>query len=59
MKNISLERPLAVIDLETTGIGYYADRIVEFSVLKFYPNGAAIYKSIRVKFKWIALFWLK
>lgn len=48
MKNVSLNRPLAVIDLETTGTRYYADRIVEFSVLKIYPDGTEEYKSRRV-----------
>ncbi|HEY93649.1 MAG TPA: 3'-5' exonuclease [Dehalococcoidia bacterium] len=48
MKNISLTKPLAVIDLETTGTRYYADRIVEFSVLKIYPDGTEEYKSRRV-----------
>ena len=48
MKNILLNRPLAVIDLETTGTRYYADRIVEFSILKIYPDGKEEYKSRRV-----------
>ena len=48
MKNLILERPMAFIDLETTGNRYYADRIVEFSVLKIHPDGSEQYKSRRV-----------
>ncbi len=38
-KNLSLERPLAVLDLETTGTDPRTDRIVELSLLKVQPNG--------------------
>ena len=48
MKNLKLERPMAFIDLETTGNRYYADRIVEFSVLKIHPDDSEEYKSRRV-----------
>ncbi len=48
LENIELDRPIAFIDLETTGIRYYADRIVEFSVLKLHPDGTEEYKSRRV-----------
>ena len=48
MENLKLERPLAVIDLETTGHRYYSDRIIEFSVLKIHPDGTEEYKSRRV-----------
>ena len=34
LKNIRLERPLVVLDLETTGKRVHADRIVEISLLK-------------------------
>ena len=37
-KNLLLERPLAVLDLETTGTDARVDRIVEVSVLKVRPN---------------------
>ncbi len=37
LKNIQLDRPLAVLDLETTGIDPKLDRIVEVSVLKLSP----------------------
>ena len=43
-----MQRPIAFIDLETTGTRYYADRIVEFSVLKVWPDGTEEYKSRRV-----------
>ena len=48
LKNLKLERPIAFIDLETTSNRYYADRIVEFSVLKVQPDGTEEYKSRRV-----------
>ena len=41
LKNIALERPLAVIDLETTGVDPKCDRIIEVSVLKLTPGGEA------------------
>ncbi|MFC1991696.1 exonuclease domain-containing protein [Chloroflexota bacterium] len=47
LKNLILKRPMAFIDLETTGNRYYADRIVEFSVLKIHPDGSEKYKSRR------------
>ena len=48
LKNLKLERPIAFIDLETTSNRYYADRIVEFSVLKIQPDSTEEYKSRRV-----------
>ena len=39
INNLRLTRPLAVIDLETTGVKPLADRIVEISVLKLFPDG--------------------
>jgi len=48
LKNLSLERPLAFIDIETTGLRPSADRIVELSVLKIDPDGTRVYKSHRV-----------
>jgi DNA polymerase-3 subunit epsilon len=36
---LNLRRPIAFIDLETTGINVSTDRIVELSVLKIHPNG--------------------
>ena len=48
LKNIVLERPLAVIDLETTGTDTKIDRIVEVSVLKLSPGGQADHRTRRV-----------
>ncbi|WP_406695872.1 exonuclease domain-containing protein [Singulisphaera sp. Ch08] len=48
LKNIRLERPLAVIDLETTGIDTKIDRIIEISVLKLFPGGDADHRTRRV-----------
>jgi DNA polymerase-3 subunit epsilon len=39
LENLALERPLAVIDLETTGIDPQKDRIVEIGILKLLPTG--------------------
>ncbi len=38
-KNLVLSRPLAFIDLETTGTDVQTDRIVEIGVLKVFPDG--------------------
>ena len=48
MKNLRLERPLAFIDVETTGRNPYSDRIVELSILKINPDGNEKYKSHRI-----------
>lgn len=36
---LSLQRPVAFIDLETTGINLVTDRIVEVAIIKILPNG--------------------
>ncbi len=46
--NLNLKRPLAFIDLETTGINVTNDRIVELSVLKVSPNGKEEWMTTRV-----------
>ncbi len=38
--NLQLKRPLAVIDLETTGINIGNDRIVEIAIVKIMPDGS-------------------
>jgi len=48
LSNITLKRPLAVIDLETTGTDPQTDRIVEISVLKILPDGRRIHRTRRV-----------
>lgn len=41
---LQLARPLAVIDLETTGINLAVDRIVELAIVKVQPDGSRIVK---------------
>jgi DNA polymerase III subunit epsilon len=48
LKNIRLERPLVVLDLETTGIRVQSDRIVEISTLKLFPDGTNEIKTRRL-----------
>lgn len=45
---LSLKRPIAFLDLETTGINIAADRIVEISVLRINPDGREDWMSARV-----------
>jgi DNA polymerase-3 subunit epsilon len=46
--NLNLKKPIAFIDLETTGINVTTDRIVELSVLKISPNGKEEWMTSRV-----------
>ncbi len=46
--NLILKRPLAFIDLETTGINVVTDRIVEIAILRANPNGSSDTKEWRV-----------
>ena len=48
MKNLCLDRQLAFIDVETTGLSPYKDRIVELSILKIHPDGTEKYHSRRI-----------
>jgi len=48
LKNLNLERPIAFIDVETTGKDPFSDRVVELSILKIHPDGREEYKSHRV-----------
>lgn len=48
MHNLKLKKPLAVFDLETTGINIQKDRIVEISVVKAHINGEIESKTFRV-----------
>ena len=45
---LKLRRPIAFIDIETTGINVSSDRIVEISVLKVSPGGKEEWMSTRV-----------
>lgn len=45
---LSLSKPLALIDLETTGVNIASDRIVEISILKVLPTGHKITYTKRV-----------
>lgn len=45
---LNLKNPLVFFDLETTGTNINADRIVEISYLKVFPNGNEESKTMRV-----------
>jgi len=42
--NLQLTRPIAFIDLETTGINISIDRIVEIAIVKISPDGSRLVK---------------
>lgn len=46
--NLSLTNPIAVFDLETTGVNTSTDRIVEISIHKVFPNGKSETRTHRV-----------
>ena len=48
LKNLKLEKPIAFIDVETTGTNPNSDRVVELSILRIQPDGKEEYKSHRV-----------
>src|SRR4029079_1806743 len=48
LENIRLARPLAVIDLETTGTDPQKDRIVEISILKLLPDSRQVHRTRRL-----------
>jgi len=48
MKHLKLYRPIAFIDVETTGLSPYSDKIVELSILKIHSDGTEEYKSHRI-----------
>lgn len=45
---LKLTRPLAVFDLETTGVNVGTDRIIEICILKIHPDGKQETKTRRV-----------
>jgi len=48
LKNLKLERPIAFVDVETTGPYPYSDRIVELCILKVHPDGKVEHRGHRV-----------
>src|SRR5262245_27775718 len=48
LSNLVLKRPLAFLDLETTGLNPWRDRIVEISVLRVQPSGDAAQRTRRI-----------
>ncbi|MEI6971930.1 MAG: 3'-5' exonuclease [bacterium] len=48
MTNLALTRPLAVLDIEATGLNARADRIVEICVVKMSPGGGQEVHTFRV-----------
>jgi DNA polymerase-3 subunit epsilon len=48
MTKLKLTRPIAFIDLETTGVNVASDRICEIAILKLLPNGDREMKSMRI-----------
>ncbi|MGB0838643.1 MAG: exonuclease domain-containing protein [Chitinophagales bacterium] len=45
---LKLSRPLAIFDIEATGISTAKDRIVEISMLKVLPDGSETSKTMRI-----------
>ncbi len=48
MTNLQLTRPLAFVDLETTGVNVASDRIIEIAILKLHPNGDRDSKCMKI-----------
>ena len=48
MPSLLLKRPLAVIDLETTGTNVASDRIIEIAIIKVFPDKTTQYKVKRI-----------
>ncbi|MBO9732195.1 MAG: 3'-5' exonuclease [Chitinophaga sp.] len=48
MPSLLLKRPLAVIDLETTGTNVAADRIIEIAIIKVFPDKTTQSKVKRI-----------
>jgi DNA polymerase-3 subunit epsilon len=48
MKNLNLQRPLVIFDLETTGIDVDSDRIVEISAVRVEPDGSQDVRTRRI-----------
>jgi DNA polymerase III subunit epsilon len=48
LKNLALDRPLAILDMETTGTDPTSDRIIEISILKLAPGSEPDHRTRRV-----------
>jgi len=48
MRKLKLHRPIAFIDLETTGVNVASDRIVEISILKLLPDHSTEVSTFRI-----------
>jgi DNA polymerase-3 subunit epsilon len=48
IRNLAFDRPLAIVDLETTGTDPQADRIIEISILKLVPGAEPDHRTRRV-----------
>jgi DNA polymerase-3 subunit epsilon len=48
MHSLKLKKPLAIFDLETTGLNIATDRIVEICIVKAMPNGELKIKTMRI-----------
>lgn len=46
--NLQLKKPLVFFDLETTGINFTNDRIVEICILKIHPSGKEEIRTFRI-----------
>ncbi|HPI55680.1 MAG TPA: 3'-5' exonuclease, partial [Chitinophagaceae bacterium] len=46
--NLQLKRPIACVDLETTGVSITQDRIIEISIVKLYPDGKEEIRTRRI-----------
>lgn len=45
---LNLTKPIIFFDLETTGVNFQTDRIVELSYIKVFPNGSEESRTIRI-----------
>ncbi len=48
MQGLNLRRPLAYVDLETTGTSPATDRVVEIAIFKVFPDGTEDFRRRRV-----------
>ena len=48
MLNLKLERPLAVLDIESTGVNPRMDRIIDLAIIKLFPDGRREQRTFRV-----------